>query len=55
MSICIRQSGSPRDFPVWSSENRDFFPWGWGWRQKFPRGHFGAGIGDEASVPADSP
>jgi hypothetical protein len=30
-------------------------PWGRGWRQKFPRSQFGAGNGEAASVPADSP
>ncbi|MCI71407.1 hypothetical protein A2U01_0092670, partial [Trifolium medium] len=32
-----------------------FSPWGRGWRQKLRRGHFGAGIGEDTSVPADSP
>jgi hypothetical protein len=31
-----------------------FPPWGRGWREKLPRGDFGAGIGEEASVSVDS-
>ncbi|MCI94019.1 hypothetical protein A2U01_0115317, partial [Trifolium medium] len=25
-------------------------PWGWGWRQKFSRGHFRAGNGEASSA-----
>jgi hypothetical protein len=32
-----------------------FSPWGRGWRDELPREDFGAGIGEEASVPADFP
>jgi hypothetical protein len=31
-----------------------FFTLGRGWRENLPRGNFGVGIEEEASVPADS-
>ncbi|MCI92606.1 hypothetical protein A2U01_0113902, partial [Trifolium medium] len=41
--------------PFGDSKTGIFSPWGWRWRQKLIRRHFGAGIEDEASVPADFP
>ncbi|MCI86464.1 hypothetical protein A2U01_0107745, partial [Trifolium medium] len=41
--------------PFGDPQTGSFSPWGRGWRQKLLRRHFRAGIGDEASVLADSP
>ncbi|PNX80867.1 hypothetical protein L195_g036879 [Trifolium pratense] len=40
--------------PFGAPKTRILSPWGRRWSQKFPRRHFGTGIEDEASVPADS-
>jgi hypothetical protein len=41
--------------PFGALEIEIFPPWGRGWREKLPRGDFGAGIREEASVPAVFP
>ncbi|PNY13796.1 hypothetical protein L195_g010462, partial [Trifolium pratense] len=42
------------DSSVRSSENKDFIPVGIGMEAKISHGHFGAGIGNEASVFPES-
>jgi hypothetical protein len=40
---------------LFGAPGTEVFPlWGWGWREKLPRGDFGAGIREETSISANS-